>query len=72
MYRYTELRSLQDRHLPTGPRHAAPRSARPTLGRRLLALVRRDPTPSPAVTPPPPRPARRAPAAACDSEPDWC
>jgi len=70
MYRYTELRSLQDRHLPTGPRHVAPRRERPGPGRRLLALLQRHPTRSPAVAPPP-RPGR-APAAACDSEPDWC
>lgn len=68
MYRYTELRSLQDRNLSTGPRHVAPTPARPTLGRRLLALVRRDPGPSPVS----PRRARPAPPAAYDSEPDRC
>ncbi len=75
MHRYTELRSLQDRHLPSAPMHVVPRPARPGLGRRLLTLLRRDagtaPAPAGAV-PPPHRPGRRLAAPPCDSEPDWC
>ncbi len=58
MHRYTELRSLQDRHLPGPPSHVRPHRAHAAIAgtprrplQRLLAAVGRRRRPAPAAEP---------------------